>query len=256
MEANGSPKFYFFCRCHQDLTHKIGLKPTDEALEVFYKMKAYCDVLEAPFLVFETPASLRLDESAVKDARDFFSAIPAGDDLKLVWEYRAPLSLEVTDLMVDFDIIRCVDLSCHVPLLNQDIVYSRLFGKGNHNIYQFTDDELVEIENNAELTHPDKVVLAYHGLRMNSDAIRSKYHHLTGNFLPVTNTVGVESAKTVLAEDAHFPTSKAQLIADQGWKVIDLTTDSRVHLATVLERIPEKTYHNIADVAYELKAVI
>ncbi len=38
--------FTFSVRCHQDLTHRIGLKPVDEAYEVFYKMKAYCDALD------------------------------------------------------------------------------------------------------------------------------------------------------------------------------------------------------------------
>jgi uncharacterized protein YecE (DUF72 family) len=31
--------FTFSVRCHQDLTHKIGLKPVDTAYEVFYKPK-------------------------------------------------------------------------------------------------------------------------------------------------------------------------------------------------------------------------
>jgi hypothetical protein len=51
MEANGAAEFVFSVRCHQGITHRIGLKPVDEAFEVFYKMKVYCDVLEAPFLV-------------------------------------------------------------------------------------------------------------------------------------------------------------------------------------------------------------
>jgi len=68
--------------------------------------------------------------------------------------------------------------------------------------------------------------------------------------------VGVDSAKTVLAEDALFPSSKTQLVADQGWKVIDLTADKRIHLADVLSKIPERTYRSVEEVASELKAVI
>jgi len=247
--------FSFSVRCHQDLTHKIGLKPTDQAFEVFYKMKAYCEMLEAPFLVLETPQSQALNKSAIREAEEFLSAIPL-DDLKVVWEYRAPLTTEVTQLMDDFGIIQCVDLSYDLPIVNQDVVYSRLFGKGRHNIYQFTDDELVEIENNAQHNQPKTVVLSYHGLRMNTDAIRSQQHLLNGKFLPATNSVGFDSVKSVLAEDAHFPSSKSQLIADQGWKVIDLTPDKRIHLSTVLEAIPEKTYRSLDEVGNELKAVI
>ena len=46
-----------------------------------------------------------------------------------------------------------------------------------------------------------------------------------------------------------FPSSKAQLITDQGWKVMDLTADKRVHLADVLDKIPERTYRSLEDIA-------
>ena len=36
--------FTFSVRCHQDLTHKIGLKPVDEAYEAFYKIKTYAEI--------------------------------------------------------------------------------------------------------------------------------------------------------------------------------------------------------------------
>ena len=49
--------FTFAVRCHQDLTHRIGLKPVDEAYYVLSRMVAYCGILDAPFLVLETPAS-------------------------------------------------------------------------------------------------------------------------------------------------------------------------------------------------------
>jgi uncharacterized protein YecE (DUF72 family) len=47
--------FTFSVRCQQDLTHKIGLKPVDEAYQVLGQMVTYCRILEAPFLVLETP---------------------------------------------------------------------------------------------------------------------------------------------------------------------------------------------------------
>src|SRR5512147_2002661 len=74
--------FVFSVRCHQDLTHRLGLKPTDEAFEVFYKLKAYCTALETPFLVLETPATRYLDESGIKDAKDFFASLDT-DNIRL-----------------------------------------------------------------------------------------------------------------------------------------------------------------------------
>ena len=59
MEKNCSKRLHFFVRCHQDLTHKIGLKPVDEAYEAFYKTKTYADILQTPYVVLETPNEIQ-----------------------------------------------------------------------------------------------------------------------------------------------------------------------------------------------------
>lgn len=248
-------EFVFSVRCHRDLTHHIGLKPIDEAFEAFYRMKMYCDALEAPFLILQTPASQALESKGVLEAKDFFSSISQGK-LRLVWEHRAPLTPQIANLMQDFGIVQSVDLSLQKPSVPSDVVYSRLFGKGQHNIYQFTDDELTEIDQRAQETGAKTVILAYHGGRMHSDAVRFQQFKKAHKFLPVTDFVGADSAKAVLAEDTAFPASKAELIKDQGWKVFDLATDKRVHLADVLCKIPERTYRGLDDVICELKAII
>jgi uncharacterized protein YecE (DUF72 family) len=248
--------FTFSVRCHQDLTHSIGLKPVEEAYAVFNKAKAYCKALHAPFLVLETPANQSLDAAGIGAARDFFASIIT-EGLRLVWEYRAPFTPEVSSLMQDFSIIQSVDLSLQKPQLDTDIVYSRVFGKGKHNLYQFTDEELTEIEENAtSKPQVKKIAVSFHGARMYNDAARSQKHIRTGKFLPVTGYFGVDSAKAVLKEDTKFPKNKAELMADQGWKVIDLTADKRVHLSDVLGKIPERTYRSVNEVAEALEAVM
>jgi hypothetical protein len=217
-------------------------------------MRSYCDTLGSPYLVLETPAKYVVNQENLKNAIDFFSSLNL-DGLRLVWEYRAPVTQTVIDLMQDFGIIPCVDLSRQSPSYNLDVTYSRLFGKGQHNIYQFTDDELAEIDQKAQETNSKTVILSYHGARMNTDAIRFRHYKNTGKFLPVTAYVGVDSAKAVLAEDATFPATKTELKAEQGWKVIDITSDKRVHLAEVLEKIPNRTYSNIEDVTKELREI-
>lgn len=247
--------FTFAVRCHQDLTHKIGLKPVDEAYYVLSQMVAYCEILEAPFLVLETPASYTMGQENLGKARNFLSSSNPRD-VRLVWEMRAAVTPTVVDLMRDFDIIHCVDLSREKPSFKSDVVYGRLFGKGKHNIYQFTDDELVEIDKNAEGSSHNVVALSYHGLRMNSDAARFLQYKKTGKFIPVTSSIGIDSARAVLAEDSVFPVSKAALIEHQGWKVIDLSLDKRIHLSDLLVDIPEKTYNGVDEVAAALEAVI
>jgi uncharacterized protein YecE (DUF72 family) len=246
--------FTFAVRCHQDLTHRIGLKPVDEAHEVLAKMTTYCGILSSPFLVLETPASYTLDQLHVNEARDFLSSANLRG-LTLVWEPRGSTTPALAKLMSDLNIVRSVDLSREEPLSVSDVIYSRLFGKGAHNLYQFTDDELREIDERAIGTKAKTVVMAYHGLRMNTDAARFKEYKRKGTFLPVTSFTGVDSAKAVLAEDSRFPASKEALIEKQGWKVIDLTKDKRIHLSEFLAKLPDKTYNSLPEVVEALEAV-
>jgi uncharacterized protein YecE (DUF72 family) len=243
--------FTFSVRCHNDLTHKIGLRPTDEAYEVFYKVKQFAEILQTPYLVLETPSGYAIND----ETKDFLSSLNL-KGITLVWEYRAPVTQNVTQLMHDFNIVHCVDLSNQKPSYKLDVTYSRLFGKGEHNIYQFTGDELLEIQRHAENTGSKTVILAFHGLRMNNDALRFQQHLVTGKFLPATSAVGVDSAKAVLAEDAEFPSSKSELIKKQGWKVIDVKQNKTAHLSEFLSSIPDKNYADINEVIKELGSVL
>ena len=110
-----------------------------------------------------------------------------------------------------------------------------------------------EIDKNASESNAKVVAMSYHGLRMNTDALRFRQYKLTGNFTPVTPYTGLDSAKAVLSEDAIFPSSKQSLISDQGWKVIDLTAQKRVHLSDLLSQIPEKTYSSLDEVVSALE---
>jgi uncharacterized protein YecE (DUF72 family) len=247
--------FTFSVRCHQDLTHRICLRPVDEAYYVLGKMVDYCGVLDAPFLVLETPARYIMNREAVDEARAFFSSASLRD-VRLVWEVRAPLTPAVINLMRDFNAIQSVDLSMETPKVESDIVYSRLFGKGKHNIWQFTDDELLTVDQEIESISPRIAALSYHGARMSTDAARFTQYKKNGLFMPVTAFTGVASARAVLSEDANFPMSKAELVENQGWKVIDLTVEKRVHLSELLFKIPEKSYGSVNEVVEVLEAVI
>jgi uncharacterized protein YecE (DUF72 family) len=244
--------FVFSVRCHQDLTHRIGLKPVAKAYNVIDRMLSYCELLQAPYLVVSTPPRYRLDEKAVDEARDFFSSLRLGE-VRLIWEIRATVAPRAVELMRDLNIVHCADLSKDEPALASDVVYSRLFGKGEHNIYQFTDEELKEIDQKASLGSSKTTVLSFHGLKMNTDAVRFLKYKNTGKFVPATLSTGIDSIKAVLSEDAHFPISKSNLVIHQGWKVVDVTLDKRVRLSELLTKLPEKTFNNIDEVASSIE---
>jgi uncharacterized protein YecE (DUF72 family) len=247
--------FTFAVRCHQDLTHRVGLRPVDEAYHVLGQMLTVCRILDSPFLILETPASYVMDKKAVDTAREFFSASTL-QSVRLVWELRAPLTAIVAELMRDLNVIQAIDLSKETPSVESSILYSRLFGKGEHNIYQFTDEELLDVDQKIESASPRVAALSYHGVRMNVDAARFMQYKKTGKFLPITEFTGIDSARSVLSEDAQFPMSKSELIKHQGWKVIDLTLEKRIRLSQLLSRVPEKTYNSVDEVAEALEAII
>lgn len=247
--------FTFTVRCHQDLTHRIGLKPTDEAYAVFSQMVGYCRILNAPFLHLETSAGYSLDDTKLSEAKNFFSTTNT-KGVRLAWEIRSPLTEKAVNLLRDLNIVHSVDLSKEEPTLPSDIIYTRLFGKGKHNIYQFTDEELEGINQKILKAEAKMAVTTFHGIRMNVDAIRFKQYKETEAFPSVTQFIGVDSARGVLNEDARFPSTKAELIEHQGWKVIDLTEKKRVHLSDLLSRLPERTYDSLETVIQELEATI
>ena len=247
--------FTFTVRCNQDLTHRIGLIPIDNAYEVFGRMIFLCRILDARFLHLLTPASYILNDDKINQAKDFFSTINL-KGVRLAWEVRSSITPKLVNLMQDFKIVHSVDLSKEEPAYKSDVIYTRLLGKGKHNVYQFTDEELGEINQKIQGAEAKVAIMSYHGVRMNTDALRFKKFKETGRFPPVTAYTGIDSAKAVLEEDAKFPSTKAELVKHQGWKVIDLTMDKRVHLSEVLSRLPEKTYNGLQEIVKELEVLL
>lgn len=246
--------FTFTVRCHQDFTHRTGFKPVTQAYAVFSRMIGICRILDAPFLHLLTPASCIFDDEKIRQAEDFFSTISL-KGVRLAWEVRSPVTAKLVNLMQDFEIVHSVDLSREEPAFKSDVVYTRVFGKGKHNLYQFTDEELMEIDQKILKAEAKVAVITYHGPRMTSDALRFKKYKETGRFMAVTAYTGIDSARAVLQEDAKLPSTKTELIEHQGWKVIDLTVDKRVHLRELLSKIPEKTYNSIQEVNEKLEAI-
>jgi hypothetical protein len=214
-----------------------------------------CRFLRSKFLVLQTPASFPFTEEKVEAIRHLFNNLNL-KGMKLVWEVRWKgkklLSPSMRSLMQDFDVIHCVDLSRETPVTDTDTVYTRVFGKGEHNIYQFTDDELLEIDRKIMDKDRDTAVVSFHNVRMYKDAARYKIYKQRKRFPPVTRGTGQRALKEVLLEDTDFPLTKQELITTQGWKVIDLPDNQRVHVHTFLERLPDRCFTNIEEVLMTL----
>jgi len=253
-----TPDFEFAVRGNKALTHKYKFQSVPEAFEIFEKMTTICSTLEAKILHLQTQPNFEPTKTNTKLIDNFFSSTDL-KGIRVALEIRAaghPLSPHLINAMKDHNMIHCIDLSKdEEPAFKSDILYSRLFGKGSHNIYQPTDDELKQIDNKASRGDNKKIALSFHFVRMYKDAARFKIYKQTGEFPMVTKSMGVDSLAEVLREDTEFPSVKEELIRRQGWKLIDLKKDTRVHASYLLEMLPEKTYTRISDIVQQLESL-
>jgi uncharacterized protein YecE (DUF72 family) len=243
--------FMFSVRCHKDLTHRYLLSPCKESYEILARSLRICRVLRAEILHIQTPPSFNPDET-IKDIRDLFSSIDL-DSIKLAWEIRGCLGKVTIALMHDIGIIHCTDISKEMPSTSSDILYTRLFGHGKHNLYQFDDAELLDIDENIRDKNLEKAYLTFHGARMFADASRLKIYKKSGTFPKVTKAIGLASLRSVLEEDAKFPATKGELMEKQGWKVFNLTEQEHVHASVLLGKLPDRIFGSVEEVVGDLK---
>jgi len=251
------PDFEFAVRCNKAPTHKYKFQALPEAFEVLKRMTTICNTLKAEVLHLQTPATLQFTRTNVDLMRNFFSSADLRG-VRVALETRGNercLNPDLLKLMQDYNMVHCVDLSKdEEPAYESDILYSRLFGKGPHNVYQPTDEELRKIDRKASRGKHKTVAVSFHFVRMYKDAARFKIYKETGKFPMVTKSTDLDSLTEVLREDAKFPSSKEELIRHQGWKLIDLTEDKRVHATYMLERLPEKTYNSVDELVETLQS--
>lgn len=243
--------FKFSVRCHKDLTHKYLLSSCRESYDILASSLRICNELRAQILLIQTPPSFDPDEK-IKDIRELLSSFTFGS-VRLALEIRGRLSHGTIGLMRDLGIIHCTDISREMPALDSDMLYTRLFGHGVHNLYQFDDAELMLIDRRMKERNPEKAYLTFHGAKMYTDAARMLVYQKTGSFPGVTKTTGFASLASVLEEDAKFPATRSELIEEQGWKVFDLAVNQHLHASMLLGKLPEGRYASIDEVIKALK---
>jgi uncharacterized protein YecE (DUF72 family) len=251
------PNFEFSVRCNKALTHQQKLQQTPEAYKILKKMTHICNTLKANILHLQTPPTFKPTKTNVDRIDNFFSSADL-KGIRIALEVRGAekrLDSHLAKTMQAHNMIHCVDLSKgEEAAYKSDILYSRLFGKGEHNIYQPTDAELRKIDRKASKGDHKTVAVSFHFVRMYKDAARLKMYKKTGKFPMVTKSTGQKSLIEVLQEDAKFPATKTELIHHQGWKLIDMTRNKRVHASHMLQKLAEKTYNNINQVVQTLSS--
>lgn len=253
------PEFEFSVRCNRDVTHKYQFQLAKEAHDTFNKMITICKTLRANVLHLQTPVAFKPTRENAGLIDSFLSSVSA-EGIRIALEIRGEnqaLSYDFIEMMKNHDMIHSIDLSKdEEPAYQSDMLYSRLFGKGWHNVYQPTDQELKKIDDRASAKDHKKATVSFHFIKMYKDAARLKIYKQTGKFPAVTHSTGLNSLEEVLKEDARFPSAKQELIDDQGWKLIDLTKDERIRASEILQKLSEKTYTSVEDVIQTSKDLV
>jgi len=241
------PNFEFSVRLNRIVSHKYKMEPQEEAFKLFDYTKLLCRILGSEIIVIETPENIEYSDRKISSLTDFFNSLNLGST-RLAWEIRQrhkQLPKALIDLLQEQNIMHIVDISREEPSYKSDYLYTRLFGKGEHNIYQFTDDELLKVYNNTRKRKYHKIAFTFHGIRMYKDAARFQTYIKTKNFPPVTKYRGLQSLRAILSEDTRFPISKDELIKHQGWKLMDMTTEQRILASELLLKLPDQIYNNV-----------
>ena len=219
------PDFEFSVRLNRKVTHTHKLEPNEESFKILDYTKQICKILNAKTIVIQTPETIEYSEEKIKAIKDLLGSLNL-DGLRIAWEIRqreGKLPEAITNLMRE------------------------------HNIYQFSDEELKDISSKTEKKEYNKVTVSFHNVKMYKDAARYKTYKETEKFPSITRYRGLESLRTVLKEDSKFPSSKEALIKHQGWKLIDLTEEKRIQAKELLQKLEEKTYRDAEEVIRSLQ---
>ncbi len=249
------PSFTFSVKAPRQITHNGGRIDKSESRENLARTAAICTRLKAPWLVLEFPAWREFDDSSCKELTDLLSSVETNATFCIEARvYReAELLPKLNSTLRDLGAVDVVDPLIQEPRVPSDKAYLRVFGKGDHNVYQPTDEELDDVDERLTRGEFKSMIFTFHGVRMYKDAARFSAFKKKGKFPKVTRSEGLSSLDEVLKEDARFPSSKEELVRHQGWKLIDLTGEMRVRASVLLNQLEPGVYRSSGDVIDALK---
>lgn len=249
--------FEFSLKANRVITHVERLRPTDKCVEYLDRCLEICRILRSRILVLELPRSIPLSEAVVDNLRRLLDRIDVGG-VRVAIEPRFGWRVDrlVIEGLMELGVIPVADYSrMDPPYDDEEASYSRLFGFGEHNIYQFTDEDLREIRRRAEARRSKRVYLSFHGISMYLDAARMERFLRAGELPPVTRSYGVDSLAEVLEPArGEFPMSKQELVRRHGWKLIDVDEKTRIPASVILKQLRKDRYQKLEEVIAELRA--
>ncbi len=266
------PNFEFTLRANRELTHVGMLKPIAKNFKIYEKMLAISNELDGKVIHFQFPPSFEITNKVTKDWREFFASISSSrqsptskGNPKFALEIRNERgwnSPELSDLIEQYDIIPTRDASKEEgpndlsTSPRSGILYTRVFGQGDHTKWSFDTQELKDLESKVSEAKARKRYVTFHNLTMYEDASRMRTILKSGNDqrLAPNAPVGLESLKRIIASgSSKYPTTRQALIEEFGWRVFDFEPSRRTHVEDELRNLDDnRSYNSVEDVMSSL----
>ena len=255
------PDFQFTLKCHQSVSHKEGLRPTDKALESLRSMVERGKACGARVLLIQTPRSLRAEESVFRDADHLFERAET-EEMTLAWETRGKSWIEkearrkLAKLLDKHKVVHVTDLLKHDPVIVTDTAYFRLHGLPGYNLrYTYTNHELRELYNKLEAYEEEveTVYVFFNNYAMYRDAQRLLTLDRTGKLPP--SPFGAKSVAWTLRTFEDWPATKSELLEKCGGWYCWIAHNKSLKLRGILQHFRERKYVNTAEVEKEAERI-
>lgn len=148
--------------------HYGSFRPTDEVFDAWDRTREIADILNAPIVLFQCPASFEPTEDHKQAMRAFFGEADRGD-LIFAWEPRGEWTEEaIAALCEELDLLHCVD-PFDADTVTDEVAYFRLHGIDGY-YHNYADEELEELRGLCQFF--DETYVLFNNVSMWEDALR------------------------------------------------------------------------------------
>ncbi|MHA1650812.1 MAG: DUF72 domain-containing protein [Candidatus Helarchaeota archaeon] len=253
-------EFQFAVKCHRQVSHTRPLVLNESNFKIMEKMEKICKILKAIGLVIQTPHNFRPTAKNLRQADKFFSYFK-DTSFELIWEPRGedwlsgPIKEKLSEILSKNKVTHCTDISRSLPLYSANIAYTRVFGKGQRNQWQFDDEEIRLLHERALELPGSATYVTFHTQRQTHDAARLKAFDETGRLINTTGKYEINSMMVAIDEYRKYPITKQELLAAHGWKIIDISENKRIRAQKILEKLPNIEFKTKNELKFYLERI-
>ena len=232
--------FQFSVRASRKLTHENHLAPSEDTFREYERNLTICRALRAFILHFQFPPSFEVTSSIIQGWRSFFGSVKKEKGVHFAMEVRNPNGDRrgIESLQEDYDIIPTTDPSRSEIGVSKDsrILYSRIFGPGEHTRWSFSTRELEELKQKVSTTPATRRYLTFHNFTMYEDGARMKNMLSPEGRDLEPAVVGIDALKqAVIAERIRFPILSQELSAKLAWRTVGTVDGRQVHVDEIMK---------------------